>query len=102
MAPGRPRLKPGRLNANGYGQGDSAATHLDEQSQWHQLQQLTPCDEARWKAELQDQAGVHFDRLIGLNNMPIARFLQQLQADGHVNCCLKLLQAPSIPERSPG
>ena len=62
-----------------------------------QLQQLTPCDEVRWKAELQDQAGVHFDRLIGLNNMPIARFLQQLQADGHVNCYLKLLQGAFNP-----
>ncbi|QNG30649.1 arsenosugar biosynthesis radical SAM (seleno)protein ArsS [Synechococcus sp. LTW-R] len=87
-----------RLNANGYGQGDSARQlTLMSNPCGTQLQQLTPCDEVRWKAELQDQAGVSFDRLIGLNNMPIARFLQQLQADGHVNCYLKLIQGAFNP-----
>jgi radical SAM/Cys-rich protein len=67
-----------RLNQLGYGQGDPK-------------RQLTPCDTAEWKRRLQELAGVQFDQLIGLNNMPIARFLEQLQRDGHVNCYLKLL-----------
>jgi radical SAM/Cys-rich protein len=61
------------------------------------LQQLTPCDERAWQQRLHEQAGVRFDRLIGLTNMPIARFLQQLQADGHVNCYLGLLQRAFNP-----
>ena len=43
-------------------------------------------------------AGVQFDQLIGLNNMPIARFLERLQRDGHVNCYLKLLQEALNPK----
>ena len=87
-----------RLNANGYGQGQSERQlTLMSNPCGTQLQQLTACDEVRWKRELQEKAGVQFDRLIGLNNMPIARFLQQLQADGHVNCYLKLLQGAFNP-----
>jgi radical SAM/Cys-rich protein len=47
------------------------------------LQQLTACDTAAWRRRLGEQ-GVVFDRLIGLNNMPIARFLQQLDDQGQV------------------
>lgn len=57
----------------------------------------SPCDTAAWKRRLQEQAGVKFDALIGLNNMPIARFLEQLQRDGHVNCYLKLLHGAFNP-----
>ena len=49
------------------------------------------------EAAAERDAGVHFDRLIGLNNMPIARFLEQLQRDGHVNCYLGLLQRAFNP-----
>jgi radical SAM/Cys-rich protein len=34
--------------------------------------------EADWKAQLQRDHGVSFDRLIALNNMPISRFLEWL------------------------
>ena len=81
------------LNRLGYGQGDpKRQLTLMSNPQGTRLQQLTPCDTAAWKRQLQELAGVRFDQLIGLNNMPIARFLEQLQRDGHVNCYLKLLQ----------
>ncbi|MBM5790380.1 MAG: radical SAM/Cys-rich domain protein [Cyanobacteria bacterium M_surface_10_m1_298] len=87
-----------RLNQLGYGHGDpQRQLTLMSNPAGTRLQQLTPCDEQAWKTRLMEQAGVRFDRLIGLNNMPIARFLEQLQRDGHVNCYLKLLQGAFNP-----
>ena len=87
-----------RLNQLGYGQGDpKRQLTLMSNPAGTRLQQLTPCDTAAWKRQLQEQAGVSFDALIGLNNMPIARFLEQLQREGHVNCYLKLLQGAFNP-----
>jgi radical SAM/Cys-rich protein len=87
------------LNGLGYGQGDpSRQLTLMSNPCGTRLQQLTACDERAWKRQLREQAGVTFDRLIGLNNMPIARFLEQLQADGHLNCYLGLLQRAFNPE----
>jgi radical SAM/Cys-rich protein len=81
-----------RLNALGYGHGDPALTlTLMSNPAGTRLQQLTACDQKRWQRQLLEAHGIRFDRLIGLNNMPIARFLDQLQRDGHVNCYLKLL-----------
>ena len=86
------------LNELGYGQG-SPQRQLTLMSNpcGTRLQQLGPCEEQAWKQQLQRDAGVRFDRLIGLNNMPIARFLEQLQRDGHVNCYLGLLQRAFNP-----
>ena len=86
------------LNRLGYGQGDpTRQLTLMSNPAGTQLQQLTTCDQRRWAERLQELAGVQFDRLIGLNNMPIARFLQQLQRDGHVNCYLALLERAFNP-----
>jgi radical SAM/Cys-rich protein len=86
------------LNRLGYGQGDpNRQLTLMSNPAGTQLQQLTACDQRRWAERLQELAGVQFDRLIGLNNMPIARFLQQLQGDGHVNCYLALLERAFNP-----
>ena len=86
------------LNRLGYGQGDpSRQLTLMSNPAGTQLQQLTACDQRRWAERLQELAGVQFDRLIGLNNMPIARFLQQLHHDGHVNCYLALLERSFNP-----
>ena len=86
------------LNGLGYGQGDPRRQlTLMSNPGGTRLQQLTACDALTWQQRLQAQAGVSFDRLIGLNNMPIARFLQQLQGDGHVNCYLKLLHSAFNP-----
>ena len=86
------------LNRLGYGQGDpTRQLTLMSNPAGTQLQQLTTCDQRRWAERLQELAGVQFDRLIGLNNMPIARFLQQLQGDGHVHCYLALLERAFNP-----
>ena len=86
------------LNELGYGQGhpDRQLTLMSNPC-GTRLQQLTACDELAWKRRLREQAGVSFDRLIGLNNMPIARFLEQLQDAGHVNCYVGLLQRSFNP-----
>jgi radical SAM/Cys-rich protein len=87
------------LNALGYGQGDPMRVlTLMSNPCGTRLQQLTACDEQAWKQRLHERAGVRFDRLIGLNNMPIARFLEKLQADGHLPCYLGLLQRAFNPE----
>ena len=92
-----------RLNALGYGTGDpQRQLTLMSNPEGTRLQQLTPCDTAAWKRRLQELAGVQFDQLIGLNNMPIARFLEQLQRDGHVNCYLNLLQGAFNPQALDG
>lgn len=92
-----------KLNALGYGQGDPArALTLMSNPAGTRLQQLTSCDEQRWQRQLLEAHGVRFDRLIGLNNMPIARFLEQLQRDGHVNGYLKLLQGAFNPRALDG
>ncbi|MFM8258352.1 MAG: arsenosugar biosynthesis radical SAM (seleno)protein ArsS [Vulcanococcus sp.] len=91
------------LNGLGYGQGDpSRRLTLMSNPCGTRLQQLTPCDEQAWKQQLQQTAGVTFDRLIGLNNMPIARFLEQLQRDSQVSCYLGLLQRAFNPETVAG
>ena len=88
-----------RLNQLGYGQGDPRRQlTLMSNPAGTRLQHLTPCDTLQWKQRLQELAEVQFDQLIGLNNMPIARFLEQLQRDGHVNCYLKLLHNGFNPE----
>jgi radical SAM/Cys-rich protein len=87
-----------RLNALGYGQGDpQRRLTLMSNPCGTRLQQLTPCDTAAWRKRLDEAAGVRFDQLIGLNNMPIARFLEQLQRDGHVPCYLQLLHGAFNP-----
>ncbi|MEI6829039.1 MAG: arsenosugar biosynthesis radical SAM (seleno)protein ArsS [Synechococcaceae cyanobacterium ELA445] len=87
-----------RLNALGYGQGDpQRVLTLMSNPAGTRLQQITPCDQKRWQQQLLEAHGVRFDRLIGLNNMPIARFLDQLRSDGHVNCYFKLLHGAFNP-----
>ena len=86
------------LNGLGYGQGDpTRQLTLMSNPAGTQLQQISAWDQRRWAERLEQLAGVRFDRLIGLNNMPIARFLQQLQRDGHVNCYLALLERAFNP-----
>ena len=73
-----------RLNQLGYGQNDpDRVLTLMSNPSGTALQQLTACETAAWRRRLAAQ-GVGFDRLIGLNNMPIARFLQQLAEQGQV------------------
>ncbi|MFM8525345.1 MAG: arsenosugar biosynthesis radical SAM (seleno)protein ArsS [Cyanobacteriota bacterium] len=87
-----------RLNALGYGQGDpKRRLTLMSNPQGTELQTLTPCDTIRWQRTLEQQAGVRFDRLIGLNNMPIARFQNDLQERGELTPYLERLQQAFNP-----
>lgn len=86
------------LNQLGYGQGrPEQQLTLMSNPAGTSLQQLTACDAIAWKRRLQEQEGVSFDRLIGLNNMPIARFLEQLQGDDEVHSYLTQLQGAFNP-----
>jgi len=47
--------------------------------------------EREWKGGLKREHGISFDRLIVLNNMPISRFLEWLEASGNLESYLELL-----------
>jgi len=47
--------------------------------------------EREWKRGLDRNHGVSFDRLIALNNMPIARFLEWLEASDNLEGYMELL-----------
>ena len=47
--------------------------------------------EREWKEALGREHGVTFDRLIALNDMPISRYLEWLEASGNLESYLKLL-----------
>jgi len=47
--------------------------------------------EREWKRGLERNHGVTFDRLIALNNMPIARFLEWLEESGNLEGYMELL-----------
>jgi radical SAM/Cys-rich protein len=74
-----------RLNAAGYGQGDPRRRlTLISNPAGAYLPPAQPAMEREWKAGLQRNHGVTFDRLITLNNMPISRFLDWLIESGNL------------------
>jgi len=80
-----------KLNALGYGLGDpNLPLSLMSNPPGEALQQLTACDQKQWR-ECLNKEGVSFDHLIGLNNMPIARFLDGLEANGRTNIYMQSL-----------
>jgi radical SAM/Cys-rich protein len=92
-----------RLNAAGYGRGDPrlrltlvhnpAGAYLagDQKSM-----------EREWKEGLKANHGVTFDALIGLNNMPISRFLEWLETSGNLQAYMELLVNAYNPATVPG
>ena len=67
------------LNAGGYGKGDPRKRlTLMSNPAGAFLAASQHSMEAEWKASLERDFGVHFDRLFALNNMPISRFLEWL------------------------
>ncbi len=67
------------LNAAGYGQGDPRRVlTLMSNPAGAFLAASQHSMESEWKASLERDFGVHFDRLFALNNMPISRFLEWL------------------------
>ena len=73
-----------RLRQAGYGTGDPRRTlTLMTNPDGDRLQPLCGQVVAQWREEL-DRHGVVFDRLIGLTNMPIARFREWLVQEGRL------------------
>jgi len=83
------------LNRAGYGKGDpKRVLSLMTNPAGAFLAQPQQSAEPEWKAALQREHGVTFDRLLALNNMPISRFLEWLidsdNLDGYMQ---KLVEA---------
>jgi radical SAM/Cys-rich protein len=80
------------LNAAGYGQGDpNRQLTLMSNPVGAFLASGQAKLEQEWKAGLQKYQEVSFDRLITLNNMPISRFLEWLEASGNLQGYMELL-----------
>lgn len=81
-----------RLNAAGYGKGDPQR-RLTLMS--NPVGAFLASNQARleqeWKAGLQKNHGVSFDRLIALNNMPISRYLEWLEESDNLQSYMELL-----------
>lgn len=80
------------LNALGYGSGRSDRTlTLVTNPVGAFLPAGQASMEREWKEALGQEHGVTFDRLIALNDMPISRYLEWLEASGNLESYLKLL-----------
>jgi radical SAM/Cys-rich protein len=80
------------LNAAGYGQGDPRRRlTLVSNPVGAFLSGSQVSMEREWKAGLARHHGVTFDRLLALTNMPIARFLEWLEASGNLQAYMERL-----------
>jgi radical SAM/Cys-rich protein len=80
------------LNSAGYGKGDPRRRlTLVSNPAGAFLGASQASVEREWREGLQRNFGVSFDRLFVLNNMPIARFLEWLQASGNLESYLQRL-----------
>ncbi len=81
-----------RLNTVGYGQGDpKRRLTLMSNPVGAFLSSNQAKLEQEWKAGLQKNFGIRFDRLITLNNMPISRYLEWLEQSGNLQSYMELL-----------
>lgn len=81
-----------RLNAAGYGYGDpQRRLTLMSNPVGAFLSSGQAALEQEWKTGLLKNHGVRFDRLITLNNMPISRYLEWLEASGNLQRYMELL-----------
>ena len=80
------------LNAAGYGRGDPERrlTLVSNPAGAFLGASQAPV-EKEWREGLMRDYGVSFDRLFMLNNMPIARFLEWLQASGNLEAYMQRL-----------
>jgi radical SAM/Cys-rich protein len=80
------------LNAAGYGKGDPGRRlTLVSNPAGAFLGASQSSVEREWREGLARSFGIAFDRLFVLNNMPIARFLEWLEASGNVEAYLERL-----------
>ena len=92
-----------RLNAAGYGRGDPRLRLvLMHNPVGAYLSGDQKSMEKEWKQGLAANHGVTFDALISLNNMPISRFLEWLQASGNLQGYMELLVNAYNPATVPG
>jgi radical SAM/Cys-rich protein len=92
-----------RLNAAGYGKGDSErclTLVANPTGAWLAGNQLSM--QAEWQAALQRDHGVSFDRLLALNNMPCARFLDWLDKSNNLDDYMTKLVDSFNPEAVAG
>ncbi len=81
-----------RLNEVGYGLGDKRLKLTLVSNPSGAFLAGDQCSmEREWKRELGQLHGIHFDSLITLNNMPIARYLEWLQESGNLEDYLQVL-----------
>lgn len=87
-----------RLNAAGYGQGDpTKRLTLMHNPAGAFLPSGQAGLERRYRDSLLREHGLRFDRLIALNNMPIARFLEWLLERGQLEAYMQTLTAAFNP-----
>lgn len=87
-----------RLNAAGYGLGDPRRVLTLVSNPVGAFLAADQRElEREWKEALEREQGVAFDRLIALNNMPIARYLEWLEASGNLERYAALLLAAFNP-----
>ena len=87
-----------RLNAAGYGHGDSKRILTLMVNPVGAVLTGDQCSMKReWQRGLERNHGVTFDRLIALNNMPISRFLEWLVDSGNLARYMELLVASFNP-----
>jgi len=81
-----------RLNAVGYGLGNPRLRlTLVHNPAGAYLAGDQASMEREWKEGLKANHGVSFDQLIALNNMPISRFLEWLEASGNLHAYMETL-----------
>jgi len=81
-----------RLNTAGYGQGNPRLRlTLMHNPAGAYLAGDRASMEREWKQGLKENHGVSFDALIALNNMPISRFLEWLEASGNLVAYMETL-----------
>ncbi|MFN7146271.1 MAG: arsenosugar biosynthesis radical SAM (seleno)protein ArsS [Myxococcota bacterium] len=92
-----------RLNAVGYGSGDpTKRLTLMHNPAGAFLPGGQASMEREWKTSLERHHGVRFDRLIALNNMPIARYLEWLVASDNLHGYMDKLVGAFNPAAVPG
>jgi radical SAM/Cys-rich protein len=93
----------GKLNAAGYGQGETRRRlTLMHNPAGAFLPGSQASMEREWKAALLKNHGVTFDRLIALNNMPIARYLEWLEQTDNLQPYMEKLVSAFNPSAVAG
>jgi len=92
-----------RLNAVGYGDGDSGLRLvLVTNPVGARLPAAQACLEAEWKRELHRLHGIRFDKLFTITNMPVSRYLEWLIESGNLEDYMQVLVETFNPSAAAG